>query len=97
MPSISGNVGGTAGSGAVVVCRSYNGSVNLIGAADSSGNYTFSNLPDETKYSLTAALAGFTILNTENVHIRGGNNVSDVNFKISALNGYNTYPPPVVK
>lgn len=88
MPTITGNVGGAAGSGAAVQLRNKRNSVLLNAAADGSGNFTFT-VADNDTYLLQASLAGFTIRQKYEVPVANGQNVSAVNFTISALNAAN--------
>lgn len=88
MPTIAGNVGGAAGSGAQVQLRNKRSSYKAQAAADGSGNYTFT-VADNDTYILEASLSGFAIRQKYDVRISNGQNASAVNFSISALNSSN--------
>lgn len=85
MPTIAGNVGGAAGSGALIQLRDKRSTILKRASADGSGNFTFT-VADEDTYLLEATLSGFRIRQKYEVVIKGGNNVEDVTFTISALN-----------
>lgn len=91
--SISGNVGGTSGSGATVQLISDRGDVNQTQVCDSSGNFTFSNLADLRTYTLIATPSDVTkdCRVNHSVSINGAN-VTGVNFQIVALNSSNLPP-----
>lgn len=85
--TITGNIGGTTGSGATIELRDKANSINQSTSADSSGNYTFT-VPDLTTYILTAFLAGKSIRQAHQVILNGGN-VSNVNFQVFSLTDAN--------
>lgn len=87
MPTIAGNVGGAAGSGARVHIRNKNNSYNTAANCDGSGNYTFT-VADKDTYMLDATLSGFLIRGIQEVIINGSN-IAAVNFSISAINSSN--------
>jgi hypothetical protein len=87
MPTITGNVGGTAGSGARVQLQNKNGSVSLLANADSSGDFTFT-VSDNDTYLLQAFLVGFVIRQKYEVKIKGAS-IAAVNFTLSAINSSN--------
>jgi hypothetical protein len=88
MPTIAGNVGGAAGSGALVQLTNKANTVAKRLAADGSGNFSFT-VSDEDVYLIEASLDGFKIRQKYEVPVRNGQNVSAVNFTISALNSAN--------
>jgi hypothetical protein len=89
--AISGNVGGTAGSGALVLLTSDRGDIVSLAICDASGNYTFSNLPDLRTYILSATISGSVCRVQHSVTLAGAS-VTNVNFQLSALNSSNTGP-----
>ncbi len=86
MAVISGNVGGTLGSGAVIHINNKRGTVVKKTVADGSGNHSVS-LPDDT-YIVRATLDGFIIRQQYEVVVRGVD-VTALNFTISAINSKN--------
>ena len=91
--SISGNVGGASGSGATVQLATDRGDIQQSAICDGSGNFTFSNLPDQRTYNLTAFPTGSNACRVGHSVTLNGANVSNVNFQISALNSSNTGAP----
>jgi hypothetical protein len=89
MPTITGNAGGTAASGAQVQLRNKRSSFNARAIADSSGDYTFT-VADNDTYLLEASIAGFVIRQKYEVNIAFGRNVSAVNFTLSNINSANS-------
>ena len=88
---ISGNIGGTAGSGAQVSLRSQDGVTNQSYIADASGNYTFT-VPDLTTYIIRATLANKSIRAVHQVAVSGAD-ISNVNFQIFNLTDSNSASP----
>ncbi len=98
--TISGNVGGTAGSGFTIQLSSRRGSGAGTGyaadifqsaVADGSGNFSFT-VPDLRSYVLTVIPVGAFVCRVAHDVIVNGANVSSVNFQIKALNSDNTGP-----
>lgn len=98
--TISGNVGGTAGSGFAIQLSSRRGSGAGTGyaadifqtvIADASGNFTFT-VPDQRSYLLTVIPVGAFVCRVSHDVIINGANVSNVNFQINALNSDNRGP-----
>lgn len=90
--TISGNVGGTAASGAQVQCTNIQTGVILAAAADGSGNYTFSGLAAGT-YRIQAALASNQYLpGGKTIVVDGASTYSNVNLNPIALNAVNAPP-----
>jgi hypothetical protein len=98
--TISGNVGGTSGSGATVQLSSRRGTgvgtgyaadIFQTAIADASGNFTFT-VPDLRSYVITVIPTGANVCRVSHEVILNGANVSNVNFQISALNSDNRGP-----
>lgn len=92
--SISGNVGGATGSGAIVQLVSDRGDVNQSAVCDGSGNFTFSNLADQRTYNLAVLTTGVatTVCRVKQSVTLNGGNVTGVNFNIVNLNSSNLPP-----
>lgn len=89
MPTIAGNVGGAAGSGATVQLRNKANTTQKRLAADGSGNFSFT-VADNDVYLIEASIAGFTIRQKYEVPVYNGQNVAAVNFTLSAINSSNS-------
>lgn len=87
--SISGNVGGTSGSGATVQLVSDRGDISKFYVCDVSGNFTFSGLADLRTYDLIAIPTGSNVCRVSHSVSINGADVTGVNFQISALNSNN--------
>jgi hypothetical protein len=90
--SISGNVGGASGSGATVQLLSDRADISQTVICDASGNFTFSNFPDQRTYNLISTPTGANVCRKAYSVSLNGANVTGVNFQISALNSLNNNP-----
>lgn len=87
--TISGNVGGSAASGALVSCTNIATGAQLFAAADGSGNYTFSGLA-QGSYNIQASLATKQYLpGGKSVVVDGSSTYSNINLNPIALNASN--------
>lgn len=87
MATIAGNVGGSAGSGALIQLKDTRNTILKKAVADGSGNFTFTVANNNT-YQIQASLAGFRIPEKYEIPVQISN-VADVNFTIKALNAAN--------
>ena len=88
MPSITGNVGGSAGSGATVTVKSLNGQFSTKVAANGSGDYTVT-VADRATYVLSAQLEGSRVT-PDNLHVPVLNSSpSGINFYVQGLSASN--------
>lgn len=87
MPVISGNVGGSSGSGAQVHIRNKNNTFSTVVVCNGSGDYTVT-VADHDTYSLRASIAASVIRGSRDVVVNGSD-VTAVNFTISAINSAN--------
>ena len=87
--TISGNVGGSASSGAQVQVLNVLTNVILYGAGDASGNYTIPNLAAGT-YIVRASLNANVYYHPVQVVVDGVATFSGINLNPTALNAANT-------
>lgn len=93
--TISGNVGGSAASGASVSCTNVNTGVQVYAAADGSGNYTFSGLAAGT-YNIQAVLANKQYLpGGKSLVVDGASTYSNVNLNPISASASNAPPSPL--
>jgi len=88
--TISGNLGGASASGVQITCYSQQTGL-IMGAADSSGNYSFAGLPQAT-YTLKAQDGSGKVnyLVTHQVIADGVTTYSNINFQPVAINAGGT-------
>jgi len=92
--TISGNVGGASGSGAIIELISDRGDINQSYVCDASGNFTFT-VPDQRTYNLSVLTTGSASTTCRYGHsvTLAGANVTGINFQIANLNSSNNPAP----
>lgn len=86
--TINGNAGGAAFSGAQIQCMNNRTQAILFAAADASGNFSFTNLP-QARYIVSATFSGDVYYHPVHVSADGTSTYSGINLNPTALNASN--------